>query len=310
MKIVTFNAGLLSISLFGGLKKFEPAGWIEERLSRLPDALLGARPDVLILQEVYSQKHKQWLAQALSEWLPYSAFDAAAPWSRLLPDSLMILSRYPINDSCFVRFEASRWDERLLGTKGFYVARVNDTPVGPLLIANMHTTAGVFTHPEHPKINQVRKAQIHQSIDYLEQSAGNAKVVLAGDLNCGPGVAFTGEPDIAPLVLKDALIPASERVSIHNYRQITRRGLADTHHTLGLVERPTWSPTSNPLNRGGDHATWGCPAQRIDHVFVKADQLRPTAGGVFLEEPLIPVPGSTSVPLSDHYGYWVDVISA
>jgi hypothetical protein len=66
------------------------------------------------------------------------------------------------------------------------------------------------------------------------------------------------------------------------------------------------------LNRGGDHASWGCPAQRIDHVFVKADQLRPTAGDVFLEEAVVDIPGPEPgcLPLSDHYGYWVDVVRA
>lgn len=310
MKIITFNAGLLSISLLGGLKKVEPARWVDERLARMPEVLLDARPDVLVLQEVYSQKHKHWLTQTLSKWLPHWTFGDAAPWYRLLPDSVMILSRFPIANSEFIRFEAGRWDERLLDRKGFCVARMNDTPVGPLLIANVHTTAGVFTHPEHPKIDLVRKAQIDQAISYLEQSAADAKVVLAGDLNCGPGFSFSCEPDVDALVLKDVQVPAIERVSIGNYRQIIDRGLADTYITLGLPERPTWSPTSNPLNRGGEHATWGCPAQRIDHVFVMEDQLFPTAGGVFLEDPIVSICGMEPVPLSDHYGYWVDVIAA
>lgn len=309
MKIVTFNAGLLSISLPGGFKKFEPAAWVEERLARMPQALLDVQPDVLLLQEVYSQKHKQWLAQALSGWLPHAAFGGAAPWYRLLPDSLMLLSRYPIDHSGFVRFEAGRWDERLLDTKGFYVARLNETPLGPLLIANLHTTAGVFTHPEHQKIDRVRNLQIHQALRHLAQKAGDAKIVLGGDLNCGPGVSFADEPDIVPLVLRGLQVPAAERVSLHNYRLITEYGLRDTHHTLGLAERPTWSPTSNPLNRGGEHAAWGCPAQRIDHVFVKPDQLVPTAAGVFLEDAVVPVSDTTSVPLSDHYGYWVELTS-
>lgn len=309
MKIITFNAGLLSISLFGGLKKIEPAAWVEERLSLMPAVLLAARPDVLLIQEVYNIKHKRWLAQSLGEWLPYSTFGAAAPWYRLLPDSLMIMSRFPITQSGFIRFKTGRWDERLLDTKGFYIARLDDTPVGPLLMANVHTTAGVFTHPEHPKVDAARKAQIHQAISYLEHTANGAKIVLGGDFNCGPGVSFTGEPPTTSLALKGTIVPAAKRVSIENYEQINRYGLVDTYRTLGLTDKPTWSPTSNPLNQGGQHASWGCPAQRIDHVFVKPSQLRPTDGGVFLEDSIVPVSATASVPISDHFGYWVELTS-
>lgn len=307
MKLITFNAGLLSITILGGLKKVEPAGWVEERLAKMIEVLALQNADVLLLQEVYSQYHKAQLAGALCKQLPYAAYSRKDPKFRLLPDSLMIFSRYPIASSQFTRFNSGRWDERLLDTKGFFTADIPDSPLGPLRISNVHTTAGVFTHPEHPKIDAVRKMQLEQLVSHTRRAAENSKLILAGDFNCGPGVPADSNLKIEPLMLDRHKIAGPERVSVSNYRRMSELGFADTYASLGLPEHPTWSPTANPLNSGGEHASWGCPAQRIDHVWVEPHSLKAERGSIFLTEHIVPVGNGGTLPISDHYGYWVDI---
>lgn len=306
MKLVTLNAGLLSLSLPGGMKKVEPAAWVEERLACMPEWLAALDADVLLLQEVYSQAHKRFLAEALAASLPHAAFSRRDARWRLLPDSLMVLSRHPVQSWGFERFQAGRWDERLLDTKGFLHARLA-TPEGTVFVINAHTTAGLFMHPEHCVIDAVRAAQIEQLIAFAQAHAGAARTVLAGDFNCGPGVPADAAP-LTDLHLPGHRISATARVSVGNYRLPMARGYADTHVLLALPEAPTWSPTANPLNRGGDHASRGCPAQRIDHVFVKPGEWQAEAGGIILQDAVVPLPGGAPpVPLSDHYGYWVSL---
>ena len=308
MKVVTFNAGLLSLRLPGGLKAVEPAAWVEERLACMPAALTALHADVLLLQEVYSPLHKRVLAHALADVLPYAAYNATSPRWRLLPDSLMILSRYPMAEAGFVRFRTARLDERLLDTKGFFCAHMPVTPVGPLFVLNVHATAGLLSHPENGAVDAVRAAQIDEVVDHALGHAGPANVLLGGDFNCGPGVADDPAQPVPALVLRSQAIAGPERVSMANYRRLALRGFADTHRTLGLPEAPTWSPKENPLNVGGDHAVKQCCAQRIDHVHVKPGQLRPIGGGLCLNDPVVPLPEGSHVPLSDHYGYWVELL--
>ena len=306
MKCLTLNAGLLSISVLRGLIKVQPADWVEERLRALPDHLLMERPDILLLQEVYRTEHKDELKARLQTWLPYSAYGRERGRLRLLHDSLMILSTYPISDSGFVRFNAGRWDEKLLDTKGFYYAYLPDTSVGPVLVCNVHTTAGVFTHPEDPRVDDVRQQQLRQVIDFAESYPGEHSVLLGGDFNCGPAVAESELP-ISAIKLRKLHIPTDRRVSMRNYEMMAERGYTDSFSSLGLPEQATWSPTQNNLNVGGGHASWGCPPQRLDHFFYRRHELVPTQGAIIFASPLVRVDQDHFVPLSDHYGYYANL---
>lgn len=287
IRVITLNAGLLRIEFLWGLKVLEPAPWVAERLARLPAILRDHPADILFLQEVYRAEHKAFIAERLADLYPHAAYSRDTPKLRLLPDSLMILSRFPLAGSSFTRFDAGRWDERLLDTKGFLCAQAEIPSWGRVLLANVHTTAGVFTHPEDKRVDAVREAQLNQLARQVRQRDVQVRTrILAGDFNCGP--------------------PAS----VGNYELLSTRGYTDSFAALGLAERPTWSPTANALNRGGEHASWGCPPQRIDHVFVEKASVRPVAGGVFLEDEAVRVADGLSVPVSDHYGYWVDLEEA
>ena len=282
----------------------------------MPAALAALGADVLCLQEVYNPEHKDFLARSLAAVLPYAAYSGRptglARW-RLLPDSLMMLSRYPLGRAEFIRFEAGRWDEKALDTKGFMSVDLTDSPLGPLRVLNIHTTAGVFTHPEHPLIDTVRQHQLAQLERHTQARPGGFRAVLAGDFNCGPAVWDAGAPP-RPLHLKGGLsVAAAARVSAGNYALLGALGWQDSHTALGLAEQATWHPTDNALNTRGDHAAWGCPPQRIDHLFFRPEELRPVGGQVILQAASVAA-GSVhplqKVPLSDHYGYAVTLAAA
>ena len=56
LTVVTFNAGLLDVEIFGQ-SILQPAPFVNERLLVLPKALAKTNADVIALQEVYEQKH-------------------------------------------------------------------------------------------------------------------------------------------------------------------------------------------------------------------------------------------------------------
>lgn len=309
LKIVTLNAGLLCIRFGWGLWIFEPAPWVEERLRALPGVLSSLDADVIILQETYRPAHKAWIAGQLREIYPYSAYSPRHPLLRLVPDSFLVLSKYPVRDAAFVRFRAARWDEFLLDSKGYMRFDLPGTPCGDLRVASVHTTAGLATHPENPKVDRVRALQLEQVARDLAQAPSPWRTLIAGDINCGPGVAEGGVP-VPDLPLAGGIVvPSQERVSMNNYRLLQEWGYRDVHATLGLPDEATWTPTGNPLNQG-THAAWGCCAQRIDGVWVRPEELKPLRGGVFLREPCVEVPGGQQVPISDHFGVWVELAKA
>lgn len=274
IRVLTYNVGLLSVSLLGK-KFFEPAPYVKERLKRLPDALLSLMPDVVALQEIYDRKQKDWLTQSLTKSLPYfiQGRSAIGPW---LGDGLMLFSRYKISRSKLITFAARpHLTERLFSSKGFLVAEVHlDTDLS-LIIANTHTTAGgVGQHPEWPQVEAARQKQMSQLCGFLDKEFRSHAQIIVGDLNAGP------------------------EASPRDYRLLLDRGFVDANVVAnGGAAGITWDP-ANPLNDSGPHNM--CPKQRIDHVLIRGD-IDTAEAQVVLSEPLVSA-GNKHVTISDHYG--------
>lgn len=278
LRILTLNTGLLSI--LGGRVQFAP--YVEERLAELPRQLKKLDVDILALQEVYRQPHREWIISGLRDVLPYSLYvRKKRHWG--LENGLMLLSKTPVSGSLHL-FQAAPMDERFLDSKGFLVANL-EMGGRNLTVINLHTTAGgLRSHPESLKANRLRANQIQQVIDYARNVAGT--LVVTGDLNAGLGV------------------------SEENFQQFLDADYASIHDLLHPgSDECTWDP-QNQLNRASPHKK--CPPQRIDHVLIhnadlQSGQLRPLSSVICCCDEVVPVLSGNKVTVSDHFGLLVEV---
>jgi endonuclease/exonuclease/phosphatase family metal-dependent hydrolase len=192
---------------------------------------------------------------------------------------LMALSASSI-ESVLVPFAATTPEERLFDRKGVLVVDSSD-----VVACNIHMTAGGVRHPESSAANAIRARQIEQLLELAE--ARRARMI-AGDLNAGPGVSEA------------------------NYALFEKGGWIDVHALVhpgsGDV---TWDP-HNPLNVRGPHRR--SPPQRVDHLFVRGDDLRtervvPRSSEIVFFEPIVATAAGLMTP-SDHYALRVTLALA
>jgi endonuclease/exonuclease/phosphatase family metal-dependent hydrolase len=273
LRLATLNVGLLR--LFGSL--VQPAPYVEERLAALPRALRALGAQIIALQEVYREPHRQFLIECLQDVFPYSAYSRDKPWWGL-ENGLMIFSTMPL-EYRFERFEASPLDEKLVDCKGILISRFRDEKGGSWSLLNIHTTAGgIWRHPESPPADFIRARQIEQILRAAQAEPWLS--IIAGDLNAGPGV------------------------SEGNFQQLEDAGYQSIHDLLnGRESGATWDP-GNPLNANGPHRL--CPLQRIDHLFVRREDLASgrvlaISSAICCRDATVPTLAGM-VTVSDHYG--------
>jgi endonuclease/exonuclease/phosphatase family metal-dependent hydrolase len=279
LRLVTLNAGLLSA--FKGRVEFAP--FVTERLAALPGELRRLNADIVALQEVYKQEHRELILAALHDVFPHYLYRRNRR-NLGFENGLMTLSKVPIAGALTL-FRDATVDERLLDNKGVLSCRMNLGGDASLTVLNLHTTAGsAFLHPEAPRVDRIRSRQITQ---VLAQAAAEGGVtILAGDLNAGPGV------------------------SDENFRQVLEAGYESAFDLLHPQdERVTWDP-ANRLNREGPHRS--SPPQRIDHVFVRKTDLalariRLVASEICCNEEIVFTGQGEKVTVSDHFGLQVDL---
>ena len=235
-------------------------------------ALARMDVDVVGLQEVFYEKDRRLIARAAAEGgLVHSHYFQ----SGLVGSGLFILSRYPIDETSFLRFQLNGRPQDLIRSdyyagKGIGRARVL-TPAGPVDVYNAHFIAPYLEFgPDRFAAHRV--AQALEASRYMRATSGPVPAVLTCDLNCYP----------------DDL----------TYRTIVGSG--------GLVE--TYS-AAHP--EGGEAATTGRsgyatihPPARFDYVFARfgAAGVLQVAGSRFVFGGL-PDPNPDGVAgYSDHYG--------
>jgi endonuclease/exonuclease/phosphatase (EEP) superfamily protein YafD len=181
VRLLSLNAGLLTI-----LGRSRPSPFVKERRAQLPMEIRKVDADVVLLQEVYGQAERRAVAEALNSTYPNAIFPRARRGIGQ-ENGVLTLSRFPASGRTIL-FRDNPWDESLLDSKGFLSSTHLLEEGLNLHILNAHTTAGGFFHrPEDPGIDQIRSLQIAQILD--EQSRMSSPVVIAGDLNAGPGVS-------------------------------------------------------------------------------------------------------------------------
>jgi endonuclease/exonuclease/phosphatase family metal-dependent hydrolase len=279
LRVLTLNAGLLR--LFAGY--LETAPFVDARAAALAAQLRRIDADIVLLQEIYQQRHILELIRQLADLYPWIGYSKRRSFFGL-PNSLMALSRRRMVTS-IESFRAAPIEEKLFDNKGIQICRLDSDRHAPLTILNIHTTAGgLWLHPESARADRIRDRQIHQFLRLANTIPGT--VFLAGDLNAGPGVSES------------------------NFQSILDAGFVSVHDYLHPAAADyTWDP-SNRLNSGGPHDM--CPPQRIDHLLVRKSDIdsgavQPLRSFVCLGDEVVAAGNNLKYTVSDHLGLCVEL---
>lgn len=240
---------------------------IPQRMTAIAAGIREINPDVILLQETFTERARQQLAAALSETWPYQhVFVTQA----LFSSGLMTVSRYPIVDADFRRYRARGKAEDIrhgdyYSGKGIGLTRL-DTPSGLVDVYNAHTHAQ-YVPEDETDYALFNALNLYEALRFIDASAQNP-VILGGDLNTRPD-------QLGYDLLRDL------------------GGLADTYLTLNPDAEGFTYAAINPYTVEHD--------QRLDYLLVRHGAERgwllKRADIVLTEAPPHPVPA-----YSDHYG--------
>jgi len=293
--VLTYNVGLLRT--FGS----DLVPVVEARAAAAPAELARFaaenRPQVILLEEIWSDGYAQAIAKALAP-LGYAAVVPRVHSIIGLNSGLLLLVHAPLTivDWTFTPFARTTFTDSF-ARKGVLQATLKDESTGVLVaLVGTHTVA-VDTDNGQPKdkaqIDAIM-AQVSQVRAALEarSRAGVIPALLLGDFNVGPGYV----DEVYQAILKGGTL---------------------TEAGAGLGEAGpivTWDP-QNPLVKNGGYPSE--PAAKIDHVFLQngsRDSWSVLGVRVVLREPaaglqLVPKgqAAAVPVPLSDHYGFLAEV---
>ena len=282
LRLLTLNLGLLGFNFFG-LGRFALAAHFRERLAGAPVLIREAAADVVVLQEIFSQRDQIFLAEALADIYPHHTPQLTQ--GALLGSGLMILSRYPLNRVKFVHFSGIYWAASLIASRGFLFAAIDLPDIGTTSFVNVHLTSDVKANGQTAYVGNRRLAEVGQLLRF---ASGLAKPsVLIGDFNSSP------------------------RIAAQIYQRIVGDGYLDAFAAgrphASLEDFATWDP-ANPLNIMSRYRH--SPRQRIDHIFLSRDFAEGIAivgSQIVLDQHCVKTCDGTVVPISDHAAVAVDL---
>lgn len=153
-----------------------------ERLEKLPDEIAELSPDVVLLQEVWSEADSASLEASLKRRGLSHVFRAAsaAPFA-YASSGMLIASRYPITAAQRRSFSLGRYPHTpyhldWIGRKGALDVRIQ-TPLGPVRFVDTHLQASYRTGSYEP----VRISQALELASWLTDTS--LPLVVAGDFN-------------------------------------------------------------------------------------------------------------------------------
>ncbi|MFD5813951.1 endonuclease/exonuclease/phosphatase family protein [Streptomyces sp. NPDC127038] len=235
-------------------------GDVPARLRALGAALDRSDYDIVCLQEVMFRRHARLIRRAAPAYR-----HVACSGTGLLKGGLVILSRWPISRSRFVRFPMTGPVRgELIMRKGAQLASVS-TPDGELVVVNTHLSANRDDDwsPTN-RYTRIARTELATLTELIATAGPSVPVAVVGDLNL-PRDSTTLTEFVAGAGLRDIL--ASD-------------------------PRPTYRPTPR----------WPSPPA-LDHVLVRAaagESLTGDADLVFQDK--VTLGDGRQAYLSDHYG--------
>jgi endonuclease/exonuclease/phosphatase family metal-dependent hydrolase len=247
------------------------------RRERLRAQLPRQDADLVLLQEAFVPGFRRTLLSSLPEYhADARALERRRHWLISMDGAggLLTLSRWPIRRTVYQparRFRSMKPDERI-GRKGTLWTDI-ETPLGPLLVGNLHLYAG-----NRPIDARVRAVQVRQTLGHPLLREG-IPTVLAGDFNMA---AEFEQPSRGP--------SGFDLLGAHGFVEIAGG------FSPGLM---TMAPSKKRYAR---YAPWHRPDRRLTHVFYCGSGLRrgPEPPALCLHAP----------PVSDHFGLRVTLTLA
>jgi len=258
LDVLTFNAALLP--------EVAASTRQSERAARMAPHLVGY--DVLVLQELFINRHREALLAELAGAYPYRTVLVGADGARELPfrqdGGTLVLSRWPIEREAQLLYGDVCSGSDCLADKGVAYAAVRKGE----RIYHVFTTHAQSVYGRDPPT--VRAAQFALLRAFIDAQAipSDEPVVVAGDLNVD---AYTPELDAMLVALRAAWPPV----------------VGDARYT--------WDPEANALADGGRE--W------LDYVLVALDHAAPAYAwnrALQLRD--------GGLDLSDHFAVWGRVV--
>ena len=324
LKVVTFNTWLLEI--FG----IDFADDIVPRRQLMVSAFNEIDADILSLREVWPDKHRRFLVEALSERYPYCSFDKTTTGIlKIFSDGLIIFSKFPIGDpnqqkddlGCTppahtLRFSQNtdRIDEQRVNKGAIHIV-VHHPTLGSIDVYNSHFDA-LSLNEEARDYEESHKAtsrlQALEFIDFVRETKSYPHQVLAIDINQHFRTWDTNGMEsnqvnenyqrlISQLDAVDTLMVAN------NYDPETLTGVYtfDTRNNI-------YAADPDDLNRRSFEGTEEfmlsetnefAPSALLDYIWYIGESLNVVSSELIFTDPVQMYIGSDErKPLSNHYG--------
>jgi endonuclease/exonuclease/phosphatase family metal-dependent hydrolase len=254
LDVLTFNAALLP--------EVAASTRQSERAARMAPHLVGY--DVLVLQELFINRHREALLAELAAAYPYRSALVGLDGARDLPwrqdGGTVILSRWPIEREAQLLFGDVCSGSDCLADKGVAYAAVRKGT----RVYHVFTTHAQSVYGRDPPTVRAAQFGLLRAFVGAQAIPVDEPVIVAGDLNVD---AYTPELDDMLRVLRAAW-PA-----------------------VAGDARYTWDPAANALAEGGRE--W------LDYVLVALDHAQPTRAW----NRVMPL-RDAGLDLSDHFAVW------
>lgn len=258
LDVLTFNAALLP--------EVAASTRQSERAARMAPHLLGY--DVLVLQELFVNRHREALLAELAASYPYRTALVGEDGARGLPwrqdGGTLVLSRWPIEREAQLLYGDVCSGSDCLADKGVAYAAVRKGT----LVYHVFTTHAQSVYGRDPPTVRAAQFALLRAFVAAQRIPADEPVIVAGDLNVD---AYTPELESMLAALRAAWPPV----------------VGD--------ERFTWDPPGNALAEGGRE--W------LDYVLVSLDHARPARAW----NRAMPLRDG-GLDLSDHFAVWGRVI--
>ena len=182
MKILTFNTGLLELSV--GKLSFDVVPYVEERAELLPQYLRDTEADVICLQEIFRLEDMERL-RVLLDVYPY--MHVSDHKNIMKRNGLCILSKHPFTVQKEIKFKAAGVEK--LVTKGAVKIQITEGKYQGVEVINTHFPYGGFGSYSQTLPRTVRRR--NKNINHLHKKihSDHVTTILTGDFNFGPRVA-------------------------------------------------------------------------------------------------------------------------